>query len=153
MSTKMLKPKGDVQGTSVGPLVRLRQEMDDLVARFWDGEQPAWLAGTLAPAVDLIEEPNAFEIRMDIPGLEAKDIDVQVHGNTLTLSGQRNEEHETKGRTFHRVERRSGNFSRTITLPCAVHEDEVVAEYVQGVLTVKLPKCEAAQSKKISVKG
>ncbi len=89
MTTKVVKPRAETPGTNFSPLVRLRQEMDDLIAKFWDGEQPAWLAGPFTPAVDLVEEPNAFEIRMDIPGLEAKDIDVQVHGNTLTLSGQR----------------------------------------------------------------
>jgi HSP20 family protein len=101
----------------------------------------------------LSESDNAFEIRVDIPGMEAKDIDVQVHGNTVTLSGQRKEEKEEKGKTFHRIERRSGSFSRTLTLPCAVNEDEVAADYTQGVLNVKLPKCEEAQSKRIAVKG
>jgi HSP20 family protein len=127
--------------------------MDDLMARFWDGEEQGWFASPFVPAADLIEGDNAYEIRLDIPGFEAKDIDVQVHGNSVTLSGQRKEEKEEKGKTYHRLERRSGSFSRTITLPCKVAEDEVAAEYIQGVLTVKLPKCEEAQSKKINVKG
>jgi HSP20 family protein len=69
------------------------------------------------------------------------------------LSGQRKEEKEEKGKTYHRLERRTGSFSRMLTLPCEVNADEVAAEYAQGVLTVKLPKCEEAKSKKVAVKG
>jgi HSP20 family protein len=153
MSTKLVKSRTETPATNRSPLTILRQEMDDLISRFWDGDQEGWFATPFAPAADLVEGDNAFEIRMDVPGLEAKDIDVQVHGNTVTLSGQRKEEKEEKGKTYHRVERRSGSFSRTLTLPCAVNEDEVAAEYTQGVLSVKLPKCEEAKSKKIAVKG
>jgi HSP20 family protein len=132
----------------------LRQEIDDLIGRFWDGEgEKVWFAGTFAPSADLVEADNAYEIRMDIPGMEAKDIDVQVHGNAVTISGQRKEEKEEKGKTFHRVERRSGSFSRTLTLPCNVNESEVGADYTQGVLTLKLPKCEETKATKVSVKG
>jgi HSP20 family protein len=139
---------------SRNPLSLLRQEMDDLVARFWDGEaEKSWFATTFAPSLDLVEADNAYEIRMDIPGIEAKDIDVQVHGNAVTISGQRKEEKEEKGKTYHRVERRCGSFSRTLTLPCKVNEGEVAADYTQGVLTVKLPKCEESKATKVSVKG
>jgi HSP20 family protein len=85
--------------------------------------------------------------------MNAADIYVSVRGNQLTISGHRKEEKEEKGKTLHRVERKSGKFSRTITLPASVNETEVAAEYNQGVLTVTLPKCEEAETKKISVKG
>jgi HSP20 family protein len=85
--------------------------------------------------------------------MDAKDINVQVHGNAVTISGERKEEKEEKGKTFHRMERRSGSFARTLTLPCEVNEDEVAAEYVQGVLMLTLPKCETAKVKKVAVKG
>ena len=137
---------------SRNPLALLRQEMDDLIAGFWNGDRD-WLTSSFAPSVDLKEADNAFEIRMDIPGLESKDIDVQVHGNAVTISGQRQEEKEEKGTKFHRIERRSGSFSRTLSLPCNVNEDEVAAEYTAGVLTVKLPKCEEAKARKVDVKG
>jgi len=156
MSTKLTPSRGS-SGTSLtngrNPFSLLRQEMDDLMTRFWGGEQEGWFGGMLAPAADLVEGDNAFEIRMDAPGFETKDIDIQVQGNTVTLSGNKKEEKEEKGKTFHRVERRSGSFSRTFTLPCNVNEDEVAAEYTQGVLTVKLPKCDTTQKKKITVKG
>jgi HSP20 family protein len=76
----------------------------------------------------------------------------QVDGNTLTVRGERKEEKEEKGKTWHRVERRAGKFARTVSLPCNVNEDEVAAEYIGGVLTLKLPKAENARPKKVTVK-
>jgi HSP20 family protein len=71
----------------------------------------------------------------------------------LTISGQRQEEKEEKGQTFHRIERRSGSFSRSVTLPTAVAEDKVDAQYKDGVLTVTMSKTEEARSRKIKVKA
>lgn len=105
------------------------------------------------PKVDLVETDNAYEASVDLPGMQAKDIDVQVHGNTITISGTRKEEKSEKGRTFHYSERRSGSFARTLTLPCAVKEDEVAAEYTEGVLKVVLPKCEQERARRVSVKS
>jgi HSP20 family protein len=156
MTTTIAKSRPQTPASAPGhnPFGMLRQEMDDLIARFWNGEQEkGWFAGPFAPSADLVEEANAFEVRMDIPGMEAKDIEVQVHGNTVTISGQRKEEKDERGKTFHRVERRSGSFSRTLSLPCNVNEEEVAADYTKGVLTVKLPKCDDAKGKKVSVKG
>jgi HSP20 family protein len=145
--------RSQVSSLARDPLGLFRDEMDDLVSRIWRGTQDGWLSGNFAPSVDLTEADNSFEVRMDIPGMESKDIDVQVHGNMVTVSGERKEEKEEKGKTFHRVERRTGKFSRSFTLPCAINEDEVAAEYTKGVLTLKLPKCEAAKSKKVAIKG
>ena len=153
MSTLTKQRRADTPAAARNPFSLLRQEMDELISRFWDVEKDNWFTVPFSPSVDLSESTNAFELRMDIPGMDAKDIDVQVHGSTVTLSGQRKEEKEEKGKTFHRLERRSGSFSRTLTLPCEVNEGEVAAEYNQGVLTVKLPKCEEAKSKKVAVKG
>ena len=135
------------------PLGFFRNEMDDLLSRFWSGTQDGWLAGSFAPSVDLTETDNAYEVRMDIPGMESKEFDVKVQGNLVTVSGERKEEQEEKGKTFHRVERRTGKFSRSFTLPCSVNQDEVVADYTQGVLALKLPKCETDKCRKVAVKG
>jgi HSP20 family protein len=136
------------------PWALLRSEMDDLLAQLWNGEPgDDGPSRGFAPALDLCESETAFEIRMDIPGLDAKDIDIQVRGNTVTLSGQRKEEKVEKGSTYHRVERRSGSFWRTVTLPCDVNADEVAAEYTQGVLIIKLPKSEVEIGKRITVKA
>jgi HSP20 family protein len=107
----------------------------------------------MVPALDMSETDSSIEIRMDLPGITAKDIDIQISGNVLTVSGQREEQKEEKGRTFHRVERRYGNFSRSVTLPCTVVESEVAAEYHDGVLTIKLPKTDESKAHKVKVKG
>jgi HSP20 family protein len=135
------------------PFTAIREEMKDLRAQmFGDGDE-GWLTGAMAPALDLSETETAIDVRMDLPGITAKDIDIQVNGNLLTVSGERKEEKEEKGKTFHRVERSYGSFSRTVTLPCAVNESEVAAEYKDGVLTIKLPKTEESKAHKIKVKG
>lgn len=133
------------------PFTALQEEMSELRTRLMGDGGEGWFAGTIAPALDLSETDSTIEVRMDLPGMSAKDIDIQVSGNVLTISGKREEEKEEKGRTFHRIERRYGNFSRSVTLPCAVLEDDVAAEYHDGVLQVKLPKTEESKSHKIKV--
>jgi HSP20 family protein len=90
---------------------------------------------------------------MDLPGIDSKEIDVQVSGNQLTIAGERKEEKVTKNELAHRIERRVGCFSRSFTLPCAVQEDKIEANYQNGVLQITLPKTEEAKSRRIPVKG
>jgi HSP20 family protein len=153
MATTMTSQKNPSTISNRDSFSLFRKEMDDLFANFWGPTSNTWLAANLSPAVDLSEQENAFVMKVDIPGLESKDLNVQVHGNTVTVSGQRQEEKESKDKTFYRMERRQGSFSRSINLPCNINEDEVAAEYVNGVLTLTLPKAESSKAKKISVKG
>lgn len=134
------------------PLRSLREEMQELMENVFGGEGDGWLMAG-APSVDLSETDNSVEVKIDLPGIKASEIDIQVNGNLLTISGERKEEKEEKGKTFHRVERRFGSFSRSVTLPCAVQEAEAAAECRDGVLTVTLPKAEEAKTHKIKVKG
>jgi HSP20 family protein len=136
-----------------GPLESIQEEMQDLISRTFGGEGDRWSLDRVTPSLDLAESNNALEVRMDIPGMEAKDIDIQVNANVLTVSGERKEEREEKGKTYHRVERRVGAFSRSVTLPCPVKDDAVDAQYKNGILTIKLPKTEEAKARKITVKG
>ena len=154
MSTAVAKREPRSVGTWLrqGPLGTLREEMEQLVSRAFGEDVALWPSERILPSLDLAETAASVEVRMDIPGMEAKDIDIQVNGNLLTISGERKEEHEEKGKTFHRVERRVGSFSRTVTLPCPVREEAVDAQYKSGILTVKLPKTEEAKAKKITVK-
>jgi HSP20 family protein len=131
----------------------LREEVEELFSQAFGGDGGLWASERIIPSLDLAETDGAIEVRMDIPGMEAKDIDIQVNGNLLTISGERKEEKEEKGKTYHRVERRSGSFSRCVTLPCPVKEETVDAQYKNGILTVKLPKTEEAKAKKITVKS
>ena len=135
------------------PVGAAREEMNELVSRMWGGEDEGWFAGAIAPSLDLSETDTTVEVRMDLPGVKPKDIDIQLNGNLLTITGQRDEQQEEKGRTFHRVERRAGHFSRSLTLPCHVAESEVAAEYRDGVLQITLPKTEESKAHKIKVKG
>jgi HSP20 family protein len=127
--------------------------MRELISRTFGEEGGPWSMDRIIPTLDLAETDNGLEVRMDVPGMEAKDIDIQVNANVLTVSGERKEEREEKGKTYHRVERHVGAFSRTVTLPCPVKEDAVDAQYKNGLLTIKLPKTEEAKARKITVKG
>jgi HSP20 family protein len=135
------------------PFAALQDEMNELRTRLVGDGGEGWFAGAMAPALDMSETDTAIEVRVDLPGITAKDIDIQVNSNVLTISGERQEDKEEKGKTFHRVERRYGNFSRSVTLPSNVVESEVAAEYRDGVLTIKLPKTEESKAHKIKVKG
>jgi HSP20 family protein len=106
----------------------------------------------MTPSIDLSETDDALQIRMDVPGLKAEEINIEVSGNTIRVSGEHKEQTEEKGKTFHRIERHTGAFSRSLTLPVAVKENLVTAETADGVLTVTLPKVEAAKTQKVAVK-
>lgn len=136
-----------------GPLENIREEMQDLISRTFSEEGDLFGVERITPSLDLSEADSTLEVRMDIPGMEAKDIDIQVNANVLTVSGERKEEREEKGKTYHRIERRVGAFSRSVTLPCPVKEDAVDAQYKNGILSIKLPKTEEAKARKITVKG
>jgi HSP20 family protein len=132
------------------PFEALRDEISGFRSRFFEDE--GWLGDIMKPSVDMAETDGVIEVTMDIPGVDPKEIDIQVSGNMLTISGEKKEEKEEKGKTFHRVERRYGSFSRSMTLPCPVNEDKVGAECHEGVLKVTLPKTEESKTRKIKVK-
>jgi len=134
------------------PFELLRQEFDDLFGRLatdWDGK---WMTSEFKAACDLSETADAYQLRMDVPGIKPDDITVQVTGDTVRVSGERKEEKEEKNKTYHRVERRSGKFSEIVTLPGAVKDENVQAEFHDGVLTVTLPKTEASKTRTVKVK-
>jgi HSP20 family protein len=133
------------------PFAGIQQEMDELWSRFRMETNGDWPAASIAPSVDLTESDESIQVRMDVPGLKATDIHVEVTGNTLRISGERKEEKKEKGRTYHRLERRVGAFSRSIPLPTEVQEQKVNAECQDGVLTINLPKAEAARTQTVKV--
>ena len=153
MSTTMTKPeKREVRNWRLDPLASLREEMDSLLSHFTTERPDAWLLGRAVPSCDVSETNGEIQVKLDLPGMKAEDIEIQLSGNQLTISGQREERSEEKGRTFHRAERRRGIFSRTLTLPCPVLEDQVDAHYQDGVLTITVPKTEESRTKKIKVR-
>ena len=104
-----------------------------------------------APAVDILETDNELVLKADLPGVEMKDVDINIENGTLTLKGERKFEREEKNKGFHRMERSYGSFVRYFTLPDTVDPEHVHAEYNNGVLTVTLPKKEIAKPRNIKV--
>ena len=109
------------------------------------------MAGMLSPSLDLSETPEAVQVRMDLPGMKPEDVNIEITGNTLRITGERKEGKEEKNKTY--VERRLGSFSRSVALPCPVKESDVNAEYANGVLTVTMWKSEEAKAHKIKIKA
>lgn len=108
--------------------------------------------GDLMPAFDISEADDHIVVRADLPGIDAKDLDINLSGNVLSISGEKKKEQEQKDENYYSIERRFGSFCRTFTLPSEVKEEGVEATYKDGVLRLKIPKEESAKRKKIEVK-
>jgi HSP20 family protein len=106
-----------------------------------------------APAVDVYETENDLVFKADLPEVELKDIDVRVENQTLTIAGQRRFEKQNSGGGYHRIERNYGNFTRSFSVPNTFDTDHVNASYKNGVLTVTLPKKEAAKPRQIKIES
>src|ERR1700745_1349711 len=104
-----------------------------------------------APAVDVYEDEHKVTLKIEVPGIDEKDIDVRVENNTLTVHGERKIEKEEKEENYRRVERQYGSFTRTFTLPQTVDTENVSATYDKGVLKITLPKKAEAKPKQIKV--
>jgi HSP20 family protein len=107
--------------------------------------------GSFMPAVDVYEDEHAITLKMEIPGIEEKDVDIRIENNVLTVHGERTLEKEEKQENFQRVERQYGSFTRSFTLPTAVNTDDVKAHYDKGVLKISLAKRAEAKPKQIKV--
>lgn len=135
-------------------LATLKDRMDRLfansLARFGTFgelvEGSAWL-----PAVDIIENDDAILLKADLPGIDPKDVDIQVENATLTLRGERRQEKDVKEEDYRRIERSYGSFVRSFTLPNTVDTEKIQAEYRNGVLELTLPKRAEAKPKQIKV--
>src|SRR5687768_17931089 len=110
-------------------LLNLQGQMNRLFQDFGRGSDELLTSGTFIPPVDIYEDENSVSLRLEVPGMQEKDIDVRLENNTLTVRGERNFEKEEKEENFHRIERRYGSFSRSFTLPNTVDTDKVEANY------------------------
>ena len=134
------------------PLARLHEEMDDLFRSFFrDWDFPS-LQYRRWPEVDIAETENEFVVKAEVPGCKADDIDISVHGNTLTISGEKKAEEEKKEKGYYHVERSYGSFRRELTLSSDVEPDKIEAVCKDGILTLTLPKSEKAKAIKVKVK-
>jgi HSP20 family protein len=104
-----------------------------------------------APPVDIYETENELVLKADVPDVDQKDIDVRVENQTLTISGERKFQQEQGGKGFHRIERNYGAFSRSFAVPNTFDTEKIAATYRNGVLSVTLPKKEAAKPRQIKV--
>jgi HSP20 family protein len=104
-----------------------------------------------APAVDIYETDNDIVLKVELPGIDAKDVEVRVEDNTLYLKGERKQEKEVKEQNYHRVERSYGSFARSFSLPNSIDANKVKAEYKDGLLTLAMPKREEAKPKTIKI--
>lgn len=107
---------------------------------------------SFVPDFDVRESPNAFTFRADLPGVREEDVDIQVSGNRLTISGRREREEEEESDTFYCCERSYGAFTRTFSLPEGVKTDQISADMRNGILNLHIPKSPEAQPKRIAIK-
>lgn len=152
------------------PFESLRKEIDRLFDTFhplrarlpskssmFDFDLPRLSRGgwPVAPAFDLAEKKEEYELTAELPGIDEKDVEVKLANHTLTIKGEKTEEKEEKEKDYHLSERRYGSFHRTFRLPDGVDADRIEASFAKGILTVKLPKTAEAQQaeKKIAVKA
>ena len=134
-------------------LVSLREEMNDLLNRFWASAAEPFGLAEWAPVVDVSETADAVLVHAEVPGIDPKNLDIAVTGDVLTVRGEKKDETEQKGRNYHRVERRYGAFTRSLTLPASVDADKVEAKVKNGVLEIRLPKREEAKARRVEVKS
>jgi HSP20 family protein len=133
-------------------LFNLQSQVNRLFQDFGRGGTDELLtSGTFVPPVDIYEDEHSITLKVEVPGINEKDIDVQLENNTLNVRGERKFEKEEKEENFHRVERRYGSFVRSFTLPNTVDPEKVEANYENGVLNIKLAKRAEAKPKQIKV--
>lgn len=121
--------------------------------RLSPGSTSALNADNWGPSVDIHENPESYEIEADLPGMKKEDINIDLQGNVLTLSGERKHESESSAGDEVRIERRYGRFLRSFTLPQNVDPESIKANYQNGVLKLVLPKKEEARPKQIKVES
>jgi HSP20 family protein len=113
--------------------------------------QESLVSGSFVPPVDVYEDEHGIRLKMEVPGIDEKDIDIRLENNLLTVHGERKLESETKEENYHRIERNYGSFTRSFTLPNTLNPEDVKAAYAKGVLTITLGKRAEARPKQIKV--
>jgi HSP20 family protein len=139
----------------VAELNAIQNEMNRLFNTFVDPSAPTSRGtGTTrrwVPPMDLVETPDHYVLRADLPGLSDGDVNVQLEDNVLTLAGERKGEHEDQHEGYYRLERAFGTFSRSLTLPDGVDPDGVQAHFDRGVLEIRIPKPEQKKPKTVQI--
>src|ERR1051326_4054450 len=134
-----------------GEFTTLQDRMNRLFRDSYGDHEEALTTSTFAPAVDVYEDEHNVVLKIEVPGIDEKDIDVRVENNTLTVHGERKFEKEEKEENFRRVERQYGSFTRSFTLPTTVDSENIEAHYDKGILRIQLAKKAEAKPKQIKV--
>jgi HSP20 family protein len=133
-------------GTLQSEMNRLFNSVFDSPGQGNGGTLRRWM-----PAMDLLETEDHFVLRADLPGMDEDDVKIELEDTTLTVSGERQAEHESGGEGYYRVERAFGTFARTLTLPQGVDPEAVAASFDRGVLEIRVPKPEARKPRRIEI--
>jgi HSP20 family protein len=135
-------------------IFRVQDEMNRMFDNFLgrDTNDRDLMSGAWAPAVDVLETEDNFELKAELPGLSKDDVKVTLHENVLTIKGEKKEEVEDKKCSYHRIERSHGAFSRSFVLPSRVQNDKIKADYKDGVLTLVVPKVPESKPREIEIK-
>jgi HSP20 family protein len=128
-----------------------RGEVDRLFDAFFGGE--AQSARRWVPPMDLVEAEDHFVLKADLPGLAEGDVSIEVQDGTLSISGERKAEHESRERGWYRIERSFGSFNRSLTLPDGVDAEGISAEFDRGVLEVRIPKPEERKPRRVAIRA
>ncbi len=142
-------PTWNVDYDPFNELERMRTQMDRLFEGM--GGDRARRAGVF-PLINVTEDKDNYRIRAELPGIKADELDISITGNSISLSGERKIPEEDRNAKYHRREREAGTFQRMVSLPGDVEVEKVEAKCADGVLTVVLPKAEAAKPRQITVK-
>lgn len=133
----------------------LQQEVNRVFGSFFDaptggdGAVPRrWI-----PAMDLVESGDHYVLRADLPGLGEDDVTIELDDRVLTVSGERRSESEQRGDGYHRIERATGSFSRSLTLPEGIDGDAIEAAFDKGVLEIRIPKPEERKPRRVAIKA
>ena len=135
-----------------GQFSRDLARMDEEIERLFPGNGEWWRPIGFVPRADVAETENGFEVKVELPGLKPEEVRVEFKDGALWISGEKKEESEEEGKTFHRVERRHGEFRRMLTLPSHVEEEQIEARFEDGLLHVVLPKSQATKARNIEVR-
>jgi HSP20 family protein len=134
-------------------LMSIHNEMNRLFGRTYGGDVGESSRGAWTPALDVHETQDKFVITMELPGVSPDDVDISVEDSTLVVRGERKFYREQDEESFLRIERRFGEFTRSLTLPSTADAESIQASFDQGVLTIEVPKKEEAKPRKISIKA
>jgi len=135
-----------------GDIVQLRRDMQRWLDPSGRGEFSPLGSGGVFPPINITQDADNFYVRAEVPGIKASELSISAVKNRLSIAGKREIQNESERVSYHRRERPDGSFSRTLTLPTDLDVDHVEARYTDGILTLKLPKAEAAKPRLISVK-